>query len=111
MYIQGLFIFALYVLRHEKVYGKIKGKLLFSKQVSIVNYTNSIQILRNFSVCKLNVPCINETLQNLITPKSLHEKVRVKRIESNASLNSLHVYIYIYVCVGDSFYWKCKQFS
>ena len=40
LYIQGLFIFVLHVLRHEKVYGKIKGKLPnISKLVSIVKYT------------------------------------------------------------------------
>ena len=39
LYIQGLFIFVLHVLRHEKVYGKIKGKLPnISKLVSIVTY-------------------------------------------------------------------------
>ena len=37
LYIQGLFIFVLHVLRHEKVYGKIKDKLPnISKLVSIV---------------------------------------------------------------------------
>ena len=40
LYIQGLFIFVLHVLRHEKVYGKIRGKLPnISKLVSIVKYT------------------------------------------------------------------------
>ena len=44
LYIQGLFIFLLHVLRHENVYGKIKGKLPnISKLVSIVKY--SIQTL------------------------------------------------------------------
>ena len=39
LYIQGLFIFLLHVLRHEKVYGKIKDKLPnISKLVSIVTY-------------------------------------------------------------------------
>ena len=39
LYIQGLFIFLLHVLRHEKVYGKIKDKLPnISKLVSIVKY-------------------------------------------------------------------------
>ena len=36
-FMQGLFIFVLHVVRHEKVYGKIKDKLLkFRKQVSTV---------------------------------------------------------------------------
>ena len=39
LYVQGLFIFVLHVLRREKVYGKIKGKLPnISKLVSIVKY-------------------------------------------------------------------------
>ena len=82
MYIQGLLIFVLYVLRHEKVYGKIKRKLPnVSKLVSFVKYTISIQTLRKFSVCRLNGPCINEIVHNLCALKSMYKKDRVKCIE------------------------------
>ena len=54
---QGLFIFVLHVVRHEKVYEKIKSKFPnIRKRVSIVKY--SIQALRQVTVSMYIARCI-----------------------------------------------------
>ena len=54
---QGLFIFVLHVVRHEKVYEKIKSKFPnFRKRVSIVKY--SIPALRQVTVSMYIARCI-----------------------------------------------------
>ena len=53
---QGMFIFVLHVLRHEKVYGKIKSKLPnIRKRVSIVNCIIDYMYVRHQDLTHLSV--------------------------------------------------------
>ena len=80
--LQGLFVFVFHVLRHEKVYGKIKSKLPnVRKWVSI------------------EVHCTTTSL--------CFTSLYVYIIVGNMMLPLLCVYTY----TGDSHHWKCKCFS